>query len=344
VALGFIDGFDHYQTSDILQKWTGQLVGPANSISTIYARGTGQGMSSSGGVGRGPYKTVWPSGSATVTVGAACYFIANPASTGMVFILLDGTTEQISVRGDAAGKLTVQRGATVLATSTNVISLNTWYYIELKATISDAAGVIELRVNGSSTGWVPSTGSLDTKSTANAYATGFGITMATGTSNGNYFDDVYALDSSGSVNTTFLGDCHVAPLRPQAAGNYTQWTSNGGANFANVADDPYSDGDISFNQSATANQIDSFVFDDIPAASGLVFGIQHVITAKKDVGAARTFAAFQRSGGVDYIGSTQNAGTSSAMYLDLKETNPATSAAWDVAAINGAEFGEKLLS
>lgn len=348
MSLGFIDGFDHYGTADILSKWTGNATATSGTptLATTYARGTGQGLAFAANVaGRGIYKTVWPSGSTTVTMGAACYFTASPTTTGIIFEFVDGSSEQCSVRGDASGKLTVQRGGTVLATSTNTISLNVWHYLEFQVIISTTVGRYELRVDGTSTNWIPqSAANKNTQSTGNAYATGIALCLATATGFQAQYDDCYALDSTGSVNTTFLGDCRVATLRPQAAGNYAQWTSNGGANFGNVNDDPYYDADTTFNQSATANQIDSFVFDDIPAASGSVFGIQHAIWAKKDAGAARTFAAFQRSGTNDHVGTTQNAATSYAMYLDLKETDPDTSAAWTITNLNAAEFGVKILS
>lgn len=347
MALGFIDGFDHYGPSNLFNKWTNFFGNnPSAGIAPNYARGTGQGLTFGTDNVFGIYKTVWPSGSATVTMGVAAYFGAVPATGGFIPLLfMDGTAEQCSVRGDGTGKLRVQRGATVLATSVNAISLNTWYYLEFQATISTTVGRYELRVNGTSVGWIPqSAANQNTQLTANAYATGVGLGAPNGSGNANFYDDFYALDSSGAVNTTFLGDIRVAALRPQAAGNYAQWTSNGGPNFANVADNPWYDGDTTFNQSATANQIDSFVFDDLPAASGSVFGIQHVLWAKKDVGAARTFAALQRSSATDYVGTTQNAGTSYAMYLDVKETNPDTGLAWTVGGVNGAEWGYKILS
>lgn len=340
MTAGFIDGFDHYAAADIFSKWTGQFSGAPNvAILPTYARGTGQGITmTAAALNRGIYKTVWPAGSATVTMGAAVWLTAYPATTGILFAFVDGSGEQCSIRGDGGGKLTVNQGANIRATSTNLITLNAWHFIEFKATVS-SSGTAELRVDGTSTGWVPSTGSLDLTGTANNYATGAALAQCTAAANSAYFDDVYLTDDG-----TFWGDGKAACLRPQAAGNYAQWTSNGGPNFANVNDDPYYDGDTSFNQSSTANQIDSFVMDDVPAATGAIPFVQISGWLKKDVGAARTFCFHQRDSGTDSEWATQNVGTSYAMFTEGRFVNPNGGGAWTIAVVNGLEIGYKLKS
>lgn len=348
MAVVFMDGFDHYQLmADMTRKWTtwitnGAAGGSDLVIAAAYARGAGQGMAflvNNRCLARAVTAT------ATMTTGVAAYFLSNPAAggTSCLFTFADSGTEQVSVRGDGSGHLTVYRGdGTLLATSTNSVTTGVWYYIEFKAVINNSTGTIEVRVNGTSTGWVPPTGSLDTQNTGNATLNQVALGMTA--NSGTYYDDFYACDASGSVNTTFLGPVRVTPLLPIAAGNYAQWTPSGGNNFGNVADMPVPDSDVTFNQSATAGQLDSFIYEDLPVSSGSVFAIQHVLYNRQDAGTQRTLAPLQRSSSTDYVGTNFNPSTSYTYQLEVKETNPDTSAAWTVSGVNNAEFGYKEVS
>lgn len=357
MAVWFIEGFDHYlndtfgmpgavDTSvDLLRKWTGWINGTPGNIYVIeplYARQQpGQGLWTNG---QSPSPVIYknrPAGSqATLIFGGAMAFVTLPGTGSYCVIFYDNVTEQCSLRGDSAGHLTISRAGTVLGTSTNVISVNTWYYIEIKITIHNTAGVIELRVNGTSTGWIPSTGSLNTRSTANNYATGIGI--------GGYasvkWDDLYMADITGSYNNDFLGPQIVACLRPVAPGTYTQFTPNFGPNFANV-NEQYPDADLTFNADTVAGHIDTFAMADVPIASGVVTAIQHVIYAKQDAGATRTMTPMQHTGSGDTAGPTTfTLGTSYQYLLDCRDANPDTGVPFTIAGINAAEFGYKLVS
>src|SRR5581483_7253070 len=153
------------------------------------------------------------------------------------------TTEQLSLRLDSAGHLIVSRQGTTLATSTNTLTIATWYWIEFKATINNATGSFEVRVNGSATGWIPQQTNQNTRATGNNSANGFALGNA-GNTPGFFFDDVVVADD-------FVGQGQIVTLRPQAAGNYQQWTPNYGTNFGSVEDWVF-DGDNSFVQSSTS--------------------------------------------------------------------------------------------
>jgi hypothetical protein len=257
-----------------------------------------------------------------------------------VLFILDGTSEQISVRTNDSGVLTVSREDTLLATGTTVLTSNTWYYVELKFTINGSTGVVELHLNGATE--IASTGSLNTKATANVQWNGFGIA---GSNNSAKYDDIYALDTSTGTNTTFLGDVRVIPVYPAAAGFYGDWTPNGGTNVGCV-DGMFEDGDSTFNMSATANNIDSYEMQDLPVASGsTVYAVQPIIVGRKDAGAARTIAPLLRIGGADYVGTTQSLGTSYAFLTQIYDTEPVGGTpAWSVTDVNAMEGGYKLIS
>jgi hypothetical protein len=345
MAVLFIDGFDHYQLSPYTDAAGGtvndfQLKGWDNGnailnyiVSPRFARGgTGMGLAN---MNAGAFTWRPITAGRTFVIGLACRFPSAPDS--QIFGLRDsGGSDIVDVRGNGAGKLQVTRAGTVLATSTNSVSSGVWYYLELKVTINSSTGAYELRVDGTSTNWVPAASGANT---GNADAARFYIW---GGKTNSWMDDLYIANGT-APNNDFMGPCKVATLRPAGPGNHSDWTGNGGVNFANVGE-VVPDGDTTFNQSATANQIDTFVFDELPASSGSVYAVQHSILAKKDAGAARTIAPLQRSGGTDYAGGTQSLTTSYAFVREVLDVNPADSAAWAVSDVNDAEFGYKLIS
>jgi hypothetical protein len=350
MAVIFIDGFDWYTggaagqalTGDALKRWTGSPGGTL-TIGPAYARQpSGQGLQCLGASGGVAPANIYRSFGANYTAGVIGFaFLSTAAMTSRgIACLIDGTTEQCSIRTNSSGVLTVNQGATVKATGTTVLSSNVWYYVELKATVHGSTGIAELKLNGATE--IASTSSLDLTGTANNYFNGFGLNITTSNTQ-IQFDDVYLLDTTTGTNTTFLGPVRVATLYPAAPGNYTQWTSNGGSNMGCV-NEPYEDGDGSFNQSSTANQIDTFVMDDLPIGSGTVYAVQHVLVARQDAGGPRTIAPLLRIGSTDYAGTSQSLSTSYAFGMQIYDQSPATSSAWSVSEVAGLESGYKILS
>jgi hypothetical protein len=347
MACIFADGFDWYQggtsnvsfTGDLGKRWTsltssghGCLVGPA------YGRGgVGQGLRMSANAG-----TIQKAFGSNYTQGILAFaFYSETVSVASRTIagILDGTTEQISIRTNASSVLTVTRNGTVLATGSTVLSTATWYYIELKFTINNTTGVVELKLNGASE--IASTGSLNTRNTANTQWNGVFFNIPA--SYIYWIDDVVVLDTSTGANTNFLGPVQVVARYPDSNGNYAQWTPNGGSNVGAVSE-PYEDGNTSFNQSSTANQIDTFDMQDLPAASGSVHVIQQHTVAVQDGGSARTIRSKLRISGTDYNGSNVNTSASYQVFTQIHDQSPATSAAWTVSEANGLESGYELVS
>lgn len=345
MALVFGDSFDHYPTADILKKWTAQYSVAGTSIvntsgvplpphtSCLYVQGNSGYISKS-----------LPATQTTFIVGT--WFKTFNTAANNILQFLDGSTEHCSLRLDATGHLTFTRNATVLATSANTISANTWYHIEVKATIGDAgdtpSGRYQVKVNG--TDWIADSGTgQDTRNGGNQYITTVAVACSSGSSQANYFQDLYVLNTTGTQASDFLGPCRFQVLRPVGAGNSAQWTGNYADNWQNVSEG-MADGDATFNQSSTANQIDLFTMSDVP--SGTVHAIQHVIQARKDAGAARSIRPKTRIGGTNYDGTTVSLAATHSFYTEAVQFSPATggSTAWDDDELNGAEFGYELIS
>jgi len=339
-----MDGFDHYETADIAKKWS-SAGGWTPTLGTIYPGVAPAWAIPPGGQGLAlgnahSLSKVFPSNYAVGLIGFYYRYLTTPAAMTIASFNENTGAEQCSLRVDSTGHLLVNRASTNLATSTNTLSASTWYHIEFKATINNSTGQYEVRVNGSSTGWIPqSSANKNTRNVTNNYFYGFSIYGANGYP---LFDDLYVLNCDASPNDTFLGPQKIITCYPRMAGTYAQWTPNYMDNFENVQETT-ADSLNTFNQSSTANQIDSFSMDQLPNAT--INGIQHVLFARQDVGAARQLAPFQYSSSTPYVGTTYNLTAGFVCYLDVKDQDPdAGPGAWTYANINASEFGYKLIA
>lgn len=343
MALVFGDSFDHYKIADLLIKWSSHnLTAPA--ITAEYAmppHGVGFGAITASATG---YLDKTLPATYESFVCGVWWRSASFANAIAVLSFMDGTTEHVSIRTDTSGHLTFTRNGTVLATSTNVFSTNTWYHLEVKATIGDAAdtpsGRYQVRVDGSATNWIPDSGTgQDTRNAGNKYVTN--VRLNSRGTNAHQFQDFYFLSTTGDAPTDFIGPSRFAVLRPVGVGNSAQWTGNYADNFLNVADQ-YADGDSTFNQDSTAGHIDLFTMGDVPA--GTVHAIQHVIMARKDAGAARTIRPKVRISGTNYSGTTVSLSASHVFYTEAVSVSPASGVAWTDTEVNAMEAGYELVS
>ena len=326
--LGF-DGFDYFSSTATVAA--AQLAGRGWTPGGSHTRTTGR----FGGfaVNSGSPQFNFPN-NATVIVGAACFAASSPLVT--VVTLGDAGSPQAGWGVTAGGKFMIFRlsAANILGTGTLPVPINSWFYVELKMTIHNTAGTAELRVNGSPTPDISLTG-LNTRSTANNFANDVWFNAA------NFpIDDFYALDptTGAAPYNDFLGDVRIQTLFASAAGSSTQWTPLSTTNFSNV-DDAGLDGDTTYNSSTTAGQIDLFACADL-TGTPVVLGVQAFVDARKDDAGLRQVRTKLKSGAVTSNGATATLNSSNyANYADRYLTDPNTSAAWTVAAVNALEVG-----
>lgn len=176
------------------------------------------------------------------TMGAAFYLATLPPSGSPIrlFGFTDSSfngswtdTIQFDLWLTSTGQLQVTRGAsyggqgTIVATSTNPVMLSTgqWYFVELYTLFHGTTGAYTARVNNVIVTGLQATGANTIASgnvRCNGYLIGGGVGGGPGFSGGSLcVNDFYLLDSSGTVNNTFLGDVHVG---------YTVVSGNGGTN------------------------------------------------------------------------------------------------------------------
>lgn len=264
--------------------------------------------------------------------------------------LIDAGTTQCALRVNTDGTLEVVRGTTTALNASGKSSFslltNTWYYIEWKVTIADSISANTCKVNVNGVNWINVDAAQDLKAGSNAFASNLSFNTNASTIMNIYYDDIYVLDGTGSVNNDILGDSRVETLFPNADGNYSQWDGSDGNQINNylLVDETNQNGDTDYVETSTVNNIDTYNFGNLSSTPTSIAGIQINTTAEKTEAGARTFANLIRISSTDYLNSN-NFSLSQNSYIDflqIYEQDPSTSAAWGVTNINGAEYGYKL--
>jgi hypothetical protein len=337
VALLFLDGFDHYASAQLPLKWT-SLPNGATSIDVTAGQGR-RGTASlrvSPSANRSLMKQF--SNQATWIVGVAFRTQTYPSGATEILGIYDSGAQQVNVVLNSTGTLSVRRGTTVLLTGSTVVTLNVYVSLELLVTIDNAAGTYTLRVNGATE--VTQSG-LDTQATANA----FGNQVRIGTQPAGPvvdFDDVYVCDATGAApHNTFLGDCRVDTLLPNAEGATQQWTpSTGTTHYALVDETPPNTTD--YVASFTPPQRDLFGMQDLSTMTGTIYGVQLALAALKSDAGARSLRGVIRSGASEALGSMVALGTSQTYTLQVQTTDPATGTAWTESGVNSVQVGAEV--
>lgn len=335
----FGDSFQHYRTAvgEWPSKWTTLFnmtsvrVGPEAPMFDTFD----QALLASGSPNGHLLKTLGANYAAG-TIGF--YFRTGTLATANIFCSAsDADTTQLDLRYTTAGLIQVTRNGTALFTSANALSINTPYHIEFLFTIDQTTGTYEVKVNGTSVGWVPQQTGADTAATANEYFNQIRVYSRQtneSSSTNHRFAHLYLLEGLNSVGPS-LGWV----MTPNGAGTNAAWTPNYASNWANVVT---AEGDNTFNQSATAAQQDSHILGGVP--SGTVHGVQATIQVRQDAGSGHTIRAFLRIAGTDYFGAAQTTGATYAMLTWVWALNPATATAWTTADLAGVELGYEFVS
>lgn len=347
-----VDGFDHVSTADYLKKWT--AAAPGSIISSAITRfGVGQACRLTT-TGHSLSTAIPPH--ATIIGGAAFRFPQmNPGHIWCCGNGGYGATSQVGISVTSGGNIQAWRSSNnpgfspggassgfnnaIGAPSVNALAINTWYYIEVKAVIHASAGTVEVRVNGSSAGWINLTGQNTLNSGPTASIAGFGVPVAG--ADLAYLDDCYLAngDTSDPLNNiaNFLGDVRVVTIFPSLGnGSNVGFTPSTGTDHGAMVDDPTPDDDTTYNSSSVVGQIDTYNYPPVGLA-GTVKAIQIVNYAKKDVAGTCEMAAM--------AGATPGTSVTVATdYVHIKQVsakNPLTGLAWLTSEIDALEFGIK---
>lgn len=328
MALLWIDGFDHYNSSLLVSAMYEE---GANDNITTWLYRTGR---ASFNRGDGYYVVKYlPDNHPTLIAGCAFYWDTSTYGSAIgILSFADGTTTQIELGADTSGYIRIRRGNTTIATSTVRIPLRQWRYLEIKATFHPTAGSVEVRLDENTV----LTFSGNTSASGNAWANRFRIHGPQGS-----VDDVYCCDSSGPFNNDFLGDIKVVTILPNANGTFQDFAITGASQHYDAVDDVTPDGDSTYLSTNTVGATETENFQDV-SLTGTIRGILQLALVRKDDAGARQAALICRSGAADYEGPTENLSNTYTYLKQLRETDPATGALWTVSGLNAAEFGVRM--
>lgn len=345
----FTDSFSHYASADIPKKWTAN-VGGATINSTAGVRGGGAMLYGTGNVS---VKKAIGSTRTALMQGARFKFATLPTSTiqadFMNFRDSVGAGPQVVLRVNAAGKLEVTRGAngTILGTGTTVLVTGVWYYIEFKATINNTTGAVKVVLNGNSASPEINVSSVNTSATGNNNADTFVVGEAGNGTPQTTMCDYYAGDTNGSApQNDLLGDIRVDCYFPNSDGATLNFTPNSGTVHYNRVNEAAPDGDTTYNQDSTANDIDLYGYQSMSHTPVTIFGTALNLIAEKDDAGARSINFATKSGATTYTGFSSAIGLSTSSYLcyqEIRQLDPATSAAWTKTGVNSAQFGPQAI-
>jgi len=329
----FTDGFD---VGDFALKYEFSIVAGGTTAATRFGTGLAYTYTSNGGTA-GVLKKFFTASNKIIFGCAFKTVLNNDTSTVMQVWGDGGVTQHLGLRFLTTGQVVLVRGSTVIATSvaSGLVTVNTWAYWEMSATIHDTTGSVEVRINGtpviSFTGDTKNAGTATTIDAISWHQSG--VTSATPS-----IDDLYILNDLGSTNNNFLGDIRIQTLVPDGAGSVTQLSPLGVANnWDNVNEVPSSGAD--FNYSGTVGHRDLYSMTNLTAGTTVVFAVvPHIIARKTDSGVIAAKTALKH-GATVATGTTQTLGTSSDVYATVHEINPSTGVAWTVGDLASLEAG-----
>lgn len=352
MALEWFSGFDHFATADLTTGVAARFTTISGATVSSSAAANGANGLRITGSGNYAQKSAL-SNAATRILGARVRFANVTASPGACFMGVgDGdptssANAQICLALSNSGKIQVIRGRDVDSSvggtqlgsdSTNALNSDTWYYIELVVTVHPSAGVVEVWVNGTKTGWIDLTGQ-NTRNTANSYSNSFGLAGRNGGTGNTDFDDVYTVSGTGGTSTARLGDVKaVAKVASSGNGTNTGFTPSSGTDRGAMVDDTTPNGDTDYNAAASSPLTDTYNFAAI-GTSGQIFGLNiHNQVKKTDAGTCDAVPV-ARISGTDYAGTQVGVSQTYGYLTQLYENSPDTTAPWTQGEIDGAEFG-----
>jgi hypothetical protein len=328
MALLFMDGFEY--TKDTDYKWDSGVT-PSNT----YAR-TGSYSCDAWGLTKYPAP-----GDSTSIMGFGIYMMAGYGPLNVRYY--SGATLQCWLAVGASG-IYAYRGsgtANLLGSDTRPVRNAAWSYVEIKVFLSQTVGTITVKVNGEQ---VLALTGLD--NCAAAETTYGEISFSMSGLGQCFLDDVYICDGTGAQCNDFLGECRVVTLLPQtdavAAGSNADFTCSTGTDHGALVDEASPNDDTDYVSSSTLNHVDTWEYPAL-GYTGTIKGVQMNLWARKTDSGTRAIAAVTRPVSTNRVHATNHyIGTGYLYWRSIWELNPEDSAAWEVADIDGAEFGVKV--
>jgi len=347
MSLVFMDSFDHYSSGQLLWKWD-SIAGTTATVSVSAAAGRRNtaALQLIGSGSNSVTKTVCALSS--YVVGLAFKMVNANTINRSLLNFMDDTIVHLELSVSTSGKLAITRGiaGTVLSSSDTVLNTGTFYYIEMKAEISNSisAGGVEVKINGVSAMTLPA--GTDTQNLGNAEIDGIRIGPQGNAGSPIWtIDDLYIIDTLGQEMSNFLGDIRVDALLISAEGTLASWSpSSAGATMLSMIASQFPDSGTTYMFASAASDSHRFSFSGLESANGSIYGIQlNLAVAKSDTTSVMQVAGLFFSGTVSGIGSTTTVGNTSYVYVMMPTSADASGASWSSNTINKTQFGIKII-
>ena len=201
------------------------------------------------------------------------YAVTAPAANSQIFAFTDSSllSYLTLIRGTGSG-IKVMNSANTQVGSSYALSTGQWYLIEVGIFSNSTTGTIDVKVDGSTI--VSVTG----ENTNGADIRGIALGASAALTHEYYIDNLAVNDTSGSYQNSWVGPGYVICLRPNAAGdstNYTRGGTDSGTNYGQV--DEVTPNDITdYVVSSTTNHIDMYNVGASGIGSGDTVNVVHV--------------------------------------------------------------------
>jgi hypothetical protein len=254
-----------------------------------------------------------------------------------LFQFWNGGIRNLYVTVDNSGRLWFYNGDAGALTNV-VIPTQQWVYLEVKITFHATAGTLEIRLDGSDTPVVDLT-SLDTVAAGGSTV----ITEFTlgATADDVFYDDLYLLNTTGTINNDFLGDVQVVTLRP-TADSAVAWTPSAGIDNYALVDEEFTDGDTTYVSTATTTNKDLYDFGNLDPAIDTVFGVAVHARVRKEEPGPRDLTLETKHSTDEQSSAGKGMGITERTLWELFETKDGTNA-WTTTEVDAAQFGVELI-
>lgn len=343
MAFLFLDGFDCYNNSlGTTTRWTTGANFP--NPPGAFGRFGGQGyrLNNTGTT----LKKSLASALGTVGVAFARQLVNTIVRNPLIYFLDDaGGVTHLTLYVDTDGSLKLYRGngTTLLGSSAvGAVAAGTYFQVEMKVTISDSVGAVEVRLNGNATPII-NLSAIDTRNGGNATVDAI---LFAGTQGADNLDDVGIWDTSGSDVNDFVGDLRVERVSPNGNGNSSQFVGSDGNstdNYLLVDDGAAPNDDTDYVASSTVADKDTYAMGNITPAVATIKAVQTFLYARKDDAGTRKIASIVRLSATESQGADFTLASTYGAQADIFHQKPG-GGAWSVSDVNSAEAGQVVVA
>lgn len=341
MAIWMLDPYDTYDSAQITRLWDQKHATAPPTISTVNPRTGAQHLRYANLTGQDNQvltKNV-NRNSTSLVIGKALYPTAFGTNTLFSIWVYNGSTMECGVDINHNG-ITAYRGTSKIVLGTGSgWSQDAYHYLEFGFTVSDAAGVIQVKMDGvnlinltgKDTKVTPAATPANITSVVNLLSS---YTVGNGTLDE---DDCYIEDT-----LTFHGDWRLELLTP-TSDDLTEWTaSSGGTHFDDVDEIPAND-DTDYIEATALDQRDSFGFSNLTVTNPTIKCVQLMAMCELPDGGTAQLSLYQRDTvPVEDASAGQAVATGSYRYAWVaQETDPIAGGAWTPTNVDARRFGVK---